>query len=331
MAPTFSIIIPVYNVAPYLAECLDSVRAQTYANWEALCVDDGSTDTSSALLDTYARLDPRIHVTHQRNAGVSSARNRGLEASRGDWIWFVDGDDAIHSNALGALQSIIQKASSKPNAIGIKNLDGSQLPRRWERLCLDFRCFSAPTMQGLWHFWGAAWRTLFARSFLLNRRFQYYRMGEDLLFSISCFVEMKYWFLADMQCYFYRAREGSAMRSLPRVEVVKDWLDVQEKLIQLLFDSGFLHNVVGDKDLFVRLWGGLLYYTDSKSLFRLPLCEMSLCYGQWLDALNHFGSYWVWPLRKRIPILILRIFRLPWLARVLIYWPWVFRQRFLWF
>jgi len=74
MSPFFSIIIPVYNVAPYLRECLDSVLAQTFTDWEAICVDDGSTDGSGAILDEYAAKEPRIKVIHPKNAGVGAAR-----------------------------------------------------------------------------------------------------------------------------------------------------------------------------------------------------------------------------------------------------------------
>lgn len=81
--PFSSIIIPVYNVAPYLRECLDSVLAQTLGDWECICVDDGSTDGSGAILDEYAAMETRFRVIHQANAGVAGARNRGLNAARG--------------------------------------------------------------------------------------------------------------------------------------------------------------------------------------------------------------------------------------------------------
>lgn len=100
MSPFFSIIIPVYNVAPYLRECLDSVLAQTFTDWEAICVDDGSTDGSGAILGEYAAKDKRFRMIHQKNAGVSVARNAALSVARGAWIGFVDGDDAIAPNWL---------------------------------------------------------------------------------------------------------------------------------------------------------------------------------------------------------------------------------------
>lgn len=100
MNPTFSIIIPVYNVAPYLRECLDSVLAQTYADWEAICVDDGSTDGSGAMLDEYAAKDSRFRVIHQANAGVSAARNVALELFSGAWVLFMDPDDYYTNNQV---------------------------------------------------------------------------------------------------------------------------------------------------------------------------------------------------------------------------------------
>ena len=79
MSPFFSIIIPVYNVAPYLRECLDSVLAQTFTDWEAICVDDGSTDGSGAILDEYAVRDKVVFIIHQKNSSVGAARNKGSD------------------------------------------------------------------------------------------------------------------------------------------------------------------------------------------------------------------------------------------------------------
>lgn len=98
--PFFSIIIPVYNVAPYLRECLDSVLAQTFTDWEAICVDDGAKDGSGAILDEYVLLDTRFRVIHQANAGVSVARNVALNVARGEWLCFLDADDKVEEHWL---------------------------------------------------------------------------------------------------------------------------------------------------------------------------------------------------------------------------------------
>lgn len=107
--PTISVIIPVYNVAPFLPQCLDSLRAQTYADLECILIDDGSTDASGAICDAYARQDSRFVVLHQKNGGVSAARNAGLAAATGEWIGFVDSDDwaepALYQVLADTLQS----------------------------------------------------------------------------------------------------------------------------------------------------------------------------------------------------------------------------------
>lgn len=99
----FSIIIPVYNVEQYLRDCLDSVLHQSFADWEAICVDDGSTDTSAAILDEIAAIDPRVIVVTQSNGGLSSARNAGLEVAKGDYLLFLDSDDWLEPEALKTL------------------------------------------------------------------------------------------------------------------------------------------------------------------------------------------------------------------------------------
>ncbi len=104
-----SIIIPIYNTEKYLSKCLDSVIAQTYTNWEAILVDDGSPDNSGVICDEYAKKDSRITVIHQENAGVTRARARGVEEAEDcEWITFVDGDDTLPSDALEHLVTHIQ-------------------------------------------------------------------------------------------------------------------------------------------------------------------------------------------------------------------------------
>ena len=101
--PLISIIVPVYNAEPYLDNCLDSIAAQTWENLEVWLVDDGSTDASPALCDARAAADPRFHVLHQANAGVSAARNAALERATGRYLQFVDGDDYLPSTATERL------------------------------------------------------------------------------------------------------------------------------------------------------------------------------------------------------------------------------------
>lgn len=105
--PKFSIIIPVYNVESYLRDCLDSVLAQTCADWEAVCVNDGSTDHSLSILKEYAAKDKRIRIVDQANGGLSAARNAGIKVAKGEYIFLLDSDDWIVPDALERLNNHI--------------------------------------------------------------------------------------------------------------------------------------------------------------------------------------------------------------------------------
>ena len=93
--PTVSVVIPVYNAEAHIRDCLDSIRAQTLPQWEAILIDDGSKDSSGRILDEAAERDPRFRVIHQENGGVSRARNAGIEAATGKYLLFVDADDLV--------------------------------------------------------------------------------------------------------------------------------------------------------------------------------------------------------------------------------------------
>ena len=94
-SPEISIIVPVYKVEKYLNECIDSILAQTFTDFELILVDDGSPDNCPALCDAAAEKDSRVRVIHKQNGGVSTARNAGLAAAQGNWIGFVDPDDFV--------------------------------------------------------------------------------------------------------------------------------------------------------------------------------------------------------------------------------------------
>ena len=108
-----SVIIPAYNVKEYLLGCVASVSAQAATGDEIILVDDGSTDGTSALCDEIAADDERIHVVHKANGGLSSARNAGIDAARGEYLLFLDGDDSLSPDALATLR---QAVASHPEA-----------------------------------------------------------------------------------------------------------------------------------------------------------------------------------------------------------------------
>ena len=147
LSPLVSIIIPVYQAAPTLERCLDSILRQTLTDWECICVDDGSTDGGVDILNAYAANGPRIRVVRQRNAGVSAARNAGLDAAGGQYVAFVDSDDYIHPRMMATLSELaesqqadcalcsykrIEKTAGKPELVRDLPLEPGELCRHPE-------------------------------------------------------------------------------------------------------------------------------------------------------------------------------------------------------
>ena len=104
-----SVIIPVYNVAGYLEECLNHIINQTFSDIEIICINDGSTDESPDILREFAKRDNRIQIINQKNRGLGATRNRGLELSKGDYVYFMDGDDYLELTALEELYELSEK------------------------------------------------------------------------------------------------------------------------------------------------------------------------------------------------------------------------------
>ena len=104
-----SIIVPVYQVEAHIDECITSILDQTFRDFELILVDDGSLDRCPAICDAYAQKDSRIRVIHQKNQGLSAARNTGLQAARGDYIGFVDSDDFIEASMYEKLLDNLER------------------------------------------------------------------------------------------------------------------------------------------------------------------------------------------------------------------------------
>ena len=117
-----SVIVPVYNVKPYLKKCFDSIVRQNYRNLEIILVDDGSTDGSGDLCEELARLNSRVRVIHKKNGGLGSARNAGMDAAKGEILSFVDSDDWIEPGMYDILTGILCKENAQIIACGIKKV-----------------------------------------------------------------------------------------------------------------------------------------------------------------------------------------------------------------
>ncbi|PGO33392.1 hypothetical protein CN984_04700 [Bacillus cereus] len=122
MKPKISIIVPVYNVAEYLEKCVESILNQTFVDFELILVNDGSKDQSGEICDEFAEKDSRIKVIHKKNAGLSVARNTGINAARGEYIGFVDSDDWIDPDMYEALYESCELSRSEISIIGMREV-----------------------------------------------------------------------------------------------------------------------------------------------------------------------------------------------------------------
>lgn len=208
-----SIIVPIFNVANYLQECLDSILIQTYPYLEILLIDDGSTDQSPQICDQYAKEDARIKVVHQQNGGAANARNRGLELATGDYICFIDGDDRIKKNYIERLldslevneadisvcayqylyKNVIEHESMNP--IGI--ISEKEFIRRFLE---DWKC-------------GLLWNKLFKSSLIDNIRFEEGHKIDDEFFTYQVIMNANKIVVMNEELYVYRMRASSVMQS----------------------------------------------------------------------------------------------------------------------
>lgn len=283
MSPFFSIIIPVYNVAPYLRECLDSVLAQTFTGWEAICVDDGSTDGSGSILNEYKEKDERFKIIHKSNGGVSSARNRGLEHVAGKWVWFVDADDAIHPKALDFLFGLASM-SNGVKTISFTTQRESQLTfGKWEPLPEVSSCIMSNRIDSLslrMHRRGAC--TTIIRSEIAKKfSFQSYIIGEDVLYHFNVLWTYPESCLLGAPIYFYRQRSGSAVNGRITKKKVEDMLDTEYEMLKLYQKYSWRCRAEDVKEYY-RWNEDFVWNTCVGMFFRLPLREENELLSKWI-------------------------------------------------
>ena len=215
MTPKISIIIPVYNVQKYLPCCLDSVQNQTFQEFEAILVDDGSTDESGSICDRYAKMDPHFSVLHKDNGGQSSARNMGLDHCRGEYVCFLDSDDYLEPDYLEYLYNEINKSnydfvSCTANFVNEKNEFIRRNNYETERKEIAGDIFDAYFHSNLIE--DAAWNKIYRRELFSGLRFAEGIIFEDSLFIIPLLKKCKRILFTCKFLYNYRIREGSTMQ-----------------------------------------------------------------------------------------------------------------------
>lgn len=202
-----SIIMPVYNAASHLAEALESLCAQTFQDWECICIDDGSKDTSASILTCFSTSDSRFRVVRQENAGPSAARNRGLELVRTPWFVFMDSDDAFHPDALGTLLDVAKRNGADVVTAGYER-DPDRLSCSGEE-----RVHADPVGRMVndksWR--GEPWARLMLTERFADVRFVL-RYHEDVGWLTAAMTRSRREVTLDAPLYYYRPTSGSFSR-----------------------------------------------------------------------------------------------------------------------
>lgn len=217
-----SVIIPVYNVEAYLRECIDSVLSQTYKNYEIILVDDGSTDSSPEICDKYASEHENIRVVHKENKGLSHTRNMGLTVAHGEYVYFLDSDDYIDSNAFTMLVEAIEKEKSDILFFDSWSFEDTQrnfdIPQSYKRE----KCYGTDSglemLEKLCEskdFHTAIPLFFLKNSFIREEKFAFLEgvIYEDVLFAYQMFCKAKRVTHINSPIYFRRYRANSIMTS----------------------------------------------------------------------------------------------------------------------
>lgn len=238
MSALVSIIVPVYNLEDYIANCLNSLVSQTYENIEVLCIDDGSSDGSPSIIKAFAEKDTRVKYIRQDNGGVSVARNTGLEKAEGDYILFTDGDDYLHPQAVEILTSCLEKNGMDmvyggAKVIGNYDEETETINEYSFKESSAFEMFDYRYGLSLGR---QVWCKLYRREMLCGKHFdKKFKFGEDSIFVISTLSDRDFRIgFADEQLYYYYVREGSAcnsgdFRGIDELNVYREMVKISEK------------------------------------------------------------------------------------------------------
>lgn len=221
MQPYFSLILPVYNVEKYLDRCMHSILAQDFDDYEVILVDDGSTDRCGEICDSYAKKHAHVRVIHKPNGGLSSARNAGLDAAQGEYIWFIDSDDWIENGALNILHAAGR--GMKPDILKFNhfragetseeircNIAAGSYEGENKKILLE-KAFCSGGKYVL-----SAWSHVYRREMLADTGIKFVSEreigSEDYLFNLSLLPRMDKMLVLEAALYNYDKREGSLTR-----------------------------------------------------------------------------------------------------------------------
>lgn len=223
-----SVIIPVYNVAPFLKTCINSVISQTHKNLEILCINDGSTDNCLEILKEFEAIDERITVISQKNMGLSEARNTGIDKATGKYIFFLDSDDFIHHQAIEILYRAVAKSRLEIAGFTFqKTMTDDVKMREYNIETIEYLIHKNPLEILL----GSSspicipvWSKIYKTELVKQNKFIKGICFEDWPFTTCIMSKVKYFALANMPLYFYRVNNASISRTGLTEKKIEDYI-----------------------------------------------------------------------------------------------------------
>ncbi|MBU8586943.1 glycosyltransferase [Priestia megaterium] len=219
MTPTVSIIVPVYNVENYLVKCVNSILNQTLDNIEIILINDGSTDSSGEICNDFARIDERVSVIHQKNGGLSDARNTGLDVAKGKFVAFVDSDDYIHKDMYRLLVKTIEESECDIAEAGYKEVfedtpydDKVVYDDKVSKRTYSGKSAIASTIMDH-DCRNYVWNKLYKRELWKHSRFPYGKLFEDVFTTYKIVEKASKVVKIDSVLYYYFQRSNSIVNS----------------------------------------------------------------------------------------------------------------------
>lgn len=229
-----SIIIPIYNVCDYLERCIISVLNQTYRNIEIILVDDGSTDGSEIICDSFEKRYEEIQVIHKKNGGLSDARNAGIDNARGEYLMFVDSDDFIAPEMVQILLHELKEKSAQVAVCSVEKVYGEEIPKsgkEYNVIIMDGRESVLKLYTSLYSDMVVAWNKLYRRECFHNLRFPIGKIHEDEFVTYKILYNLQKCVYVSKPLYYYFQRPNSicgekySLKRLDRTQALEERLE----------------------------------------------------------------------------------------------------------